>query len=113
MRLTAASVGSPPRLSLTLSSAACRFTNLGIGWGASTFGFIGLAITPSPFLFYKYGYKLRQMSRFAPCLDVDMREQVFEEERQEQERKEKDGDGASEKGQKTRGTAKAARDNRV
>lgn len=89
------------------------FTNLGIGWGASTFGFIGLAITPSPFLFYKYGYKLRQMSRFAPCLDVDMREQVLEEERQEQERKEKDGDGASEKGEKTRGAAKAARDNRV
>ncbi|KWU42925.1 MFS general substrate transporter, partial [Rhodotorula sp. JG-1b] len=89
------------------------FTNLGIGWGASTFGFIGLAITPSPFLFYKYGYKLRQMSRFAPCLDVDMREQVFEEERQEQERKEKDGDGASEKGERTRGAAKAARDNRV
>lgn len=89
------------------------FTNLGIGWGASTFGFIGLAITPSPFLFYKYGYKLRQMSRFAPCLDVDMREQVLEEERQEQERKEKDGDGASEKGETTRGAARAARDNRV
>lgn len=42
-----------------------------------------------------------------------MREQVLEEERQEQERKEKDGDGASEKGEKTRGAAKAARDNRV
>ncbi|GAA5863585.1 hypothetical protein JCM3774_006537 [Rhodotorula dairenensis] len=90
------------------------FTNLGIGWGASTFGFIAVAITPSPFLFYKYGWRLRQMSRFAPCLDVGLREQVFEEERQEQERKEKEEGGATEKvASGSGGSAKMARDNRV
>lgn len=79
---------SPFDETLTLV-ALCRYSNLGIGWGSSVFGFIGVAIAPSPFLFYKYGWRLRQMSRFAPCLDVGLREQVFEEERQENERKER------------------------
>lgn len=100
-------------LPLTRSHVAHRFTNLGIGWGASTFGFIAVAIAPSPFLFYKYGWRLRQMSRFAPCLDVGLREQVFEEERLEQERKGKDDGGANEKVANTAGSAKMARDDRV
>ncbi|GAA5993231.1 hypothetical protein JCM10908_004521 [Rhodotorula pacifica] len=72
------------------------FSGLGIGWGCTVFGIIGAVIAPSPFLFYKYGWRLRQKSRFAPCLDVGLREQVFEEERQEKERKEKGGDGVNE-----------------
>lgn len=70
-----------------------RFAALGVGWACSVFGFVALAISPSPFLFYKYGWKLRQHSRFAPCLDVGLREQV---KREEQERQEKEKNGGAE-----------------
>ncbi|BGP35356.1 hypothetical protein JCM10296v2_007192 [Rhodotorula toruloides] len=69
------------------------FAALGVGWACSLFGFVALAISPSPFLFYKYGWKLRQRSRFAPCLDVGLREQV---KREEQERQEKEKNGGAE-----------------
>lgn len=33
---------------------------LGLGWGNSVLGFIGLAFVPVPYLFYKYGEKIRK-----------------------------------------------------
>lgn len=39
------------------------YTNLGLGWGNSVLGFIGVAFLPVPFLFYRYGGWLRE--RFA------------------------------------------------
>lgn len=36
---------------------------LGVGWGMSVFGFIGVALAPSPLLFYYFGGRLRE--RFA------------------------------------------------
>jgi len=35
------------------------YTRLGLGWGNSLLAFIGLAFVPLPFLFYKYGERLR------------------------------------------------------
>ncbi|GAW20122.1 hypothetical protein ANO14919_096180 [Xylariales sp. No.14919] len=35
------------------------YTSLGLGWGNGLLGFIGLAFVPVPFLFYKYGERLR------------------------------------------------------
>ena len=32
---------------------------LGLGWGNSLLGFIGLAFTPVPWFFYKYGERIR------------------------------------------------------
>lgn len=39
------------------------YANLGLGWGNSVLGFIGLAFLPVPLLFYRYGGWLRE--RFA------------------------------------------------
>lgn len=58
---------------------------MGVNWACSLLGFVALACAPAPFLFYKYGWRLRQKSQFAPCLDIGLREQV---EREERERKE-------------------------
>ena len=37
---------------------------LGLGWGNSLLAFIGLAMVPLTFLFYKYGEKIRKSPRF-------------------------------------------------
>ncbi|GAA5844249.1 hypothetical protein JCM9279_001738 [Rhodotorula babjevae] len=70
------------------------FAALGVGWACSVIGFVALAIAPAPFIFYKYGWKLRQKSRFAPCLDVPMRDRV---KREEEERKAGKGENGGEK----------------
>ncbi|GAA6008917.1 hypothetical protein JCM10207_004025 [Rhodosporidiobolus poonsookiae] len=62
------------------------FSALGVGWGCSFWGFISLLLAPSPFLFYRYGWLLRKRSRFAPCLDIGMRERVEREQREAKER---------------------------
>ncbi|KAI6709196.1 hypothetical protein JHW43_008263 [Diplocarpon mali] len=41
--------------------------HVGLGWGFSVFGFISIALAPSPVLFYMYGERLRE--RFAVQLD--------------------------------------------
>lgn len=40
------------------------FENLGIGWGSSLLGFIGLATIPVPVLFYLYGERIRHKTFF-------------------------------------------------
>ncbi|KAI9647241.1 hypothetical protein NHQ30_003624 [Ciborinia camelliae] len=46
--------------------ATAMFTNLGVQWAGSLLGFLAIAFLPIPFLFYKYGERLRKMSRHAP-----------------------------------------------
>lgn len=36
------------------------YKSLGLGWGNSLLGFIGLAFIPVPFLFWNYGEKIRR-----------------------------------------------------
>ncbi|KIY63502.1 MFS general substrate transporter [Cylindrobasidium torrendii FP15055 ss-10] len=55
------------------------FHNLGINWAASLIGFIGILLTPIPFLFYKYGAAIRRRSRFSPCIDLKIAEQLAHE----------------------------------
>jgi hypothetical protein len=38
---------------------------LGLGWGNSLLGFIALALVPTPFVFWKYGERIRTSKRFA------------------------------------------------
>lgn len=57
-----------------------------MGWACSLIGLIGIIIFPSPYLFYKYGPRIREGSTFAPCLDIHMRERVEKEEREEKEK---------------------------
>jgi len=59
--------------------ATQMFHNLGVQWAGSLLGFLALAFMPIPFLFYKYGPKLRGMSRFAPT-DLGRRKSGVEDE---------------------------------
>lgn len=46
------------------------FVGLGINWAATLLGGIALLLAPMPFLFYKYGSRIRTKSSFAPCIDL-------------------------------------------
>ncbi|KAG0145916.1 hypothetical protein CROQUDRAFT_45074 [Cronartium quercuum f. sp. fusiforme G11] len=57
------------------------FNGLGVQWAATLIGGVSLLISPSPFIFYKYGARIRMRSKFAPSLDVQMKARVEAEER--------------------------------
>jgi hypothetical protein len=40
------------------------YATLGLGWGNSLLGFIAVAMLPIPWLFYKYGERIRTHPRF-------------------------------------------------
>jgi ABC-type transport system involved in cytochrome bd biosynthesis fused ATPase/permease subunit len=40
------------------------YSNLGINWATSLLGFVSLALMPVPWVFFKYGKKIRAMSRY-------------------------------------------------
>jgi hypothetical protein len=39
------------------------YSNLGVGWATSVFGFISVVLTPIPLVFHLYGVKLRSKSK--------------------------------------------------
>lgn len=41
------------------------YNNLGVTWAGTLNAFLLLALAPCPFLFYKYGARLRKKSRFS------------------------------------------------
>jgi hypothetical protein len=41
------------------------FNKLGVDWAGSLLGFLAVAFLPIPFLFYKYGERLRKHSSYA------------------------------------------------
>ncbi|KAH8999675.1 MFS general substrate transporter [Lactarius hatsudake] len=55
------------------------FVKLGINWAGTLLGGIALILAPIPFLFYKYGHRIRTSSYFAPCLDLKVAEFLMEE----------------------------------
>jgi hypothetical protein len=57
----------------------------GLQWVATIVGCVGIALSPSPFLFYRYGHKIRHRSKYAPGLDLKIRDEVLENERKEKE----------------------------
>lgn len=42
------------------------YTSLGVAWATSLLGFLCVAFVPVPILFYFYGARIRQKSRFTP-----------------------------------------------
>jgi hypothetical protein len=40
------------------------YQTLGLGWGNSLLAFIALALTPLPFIFYRYGERIRNSKMF-------------------------------------------------
>ncbi|KAJ3723760.1 major facilitator superfamily domain-containing protein [Lentinula raphanica] len=71
------------------------YTNLGINWASTLVGLIGLVMAPMPFLFYKYGARIRQNSKFAPCIDLKIAKEL-EEERKEKTQGKKISEDSSE-----------------
>ncbi|POR32931.1 Putative transporter, partial [Tolypocladium paradoxum] len=55
------------------------FENMGIQWAATLLGCIAVALAPIPFIFYKYGRRIREKSAYAPTM-APMPTQPFEEE---------------------------------
>ncbi|KAF7309338.1 MFS general substrate transporter [Mycena indigotica] len=56
------------------------FTKLGVNYAATLLGGVGLLLAPSPFLFYRYGARIRASSKFAPCVDLKIKKMLEEEE---------------------------------
>ncbi|KAI0036325.1 major facilitator superfamily domain-containing protein [Vararia minispora EC-137] len=50
------------------------FVGLGVGWACTLVGIIAVLLAPIPFLFYRYGSRIRGRSRFAPCADLKIAE---------------------------------------
>ncbi len=47
-------------------AAPRMYRHMGVPWATSVLGFLCVLLVPAPILFYKYGRRLRQMSRYAP-----------------------------------------------
>lgn len=58
------------RAALWLAPLLTSCPQLGVNWAATVLGAVGLVLLPSPFLFYKYGARIRANSKFAPCIDL-------------------------------------------
>jgi len=50
-------------------AAPRMYRTLGIPWATSVLGFLCVLVIPAPILFYKYGHRLRHLSRYAPTSD--------------------------------------------
>ncbi|KAJ7249746.1 major facilitator superfamily domain-containing protein [Mycena haematopus] len=55
------------------------FNKLGVNWAATLLAGVGLLLAPSPFLFYKYGARIRARSKFAPCMDLKIAQIIADE----------------------------------
>jgi len=52
------------------------FTRMGVNWAATVLGLVGLLLTCSLFMFFKFGSRIRARSKFAPCLDLRISEEL-------------------------------------
>ncbi|KIY65609.1 MFS general substrate transporter [Cylindrobasidium torrendii FP15055 ss-10] len=46
------------------------YHNLGVNWASTLIAFIAVLLAPMPFLFFRYGARIRMKSKFAPCMDL-------------------------------------------
>jgi hypothetical protein len=44
------------------------FEEMGVNWACTLIGGIAFFLAPMPFVFFKYGPRIRQKSKFAPCV---------------------------------------------
>ncbi|KAI9511524.1 MFS polyamine transporter [Russula earlei] len=55
------------------------FNNMGIQWAGTLIGLIAAVLAPIPFIFLKYGARIRTRSQFAPCIDLEIAKQLAAE----------------------------------
>ena len=58
------------------------FNGIGVNWAGTLLGCVALLLVPIPVIFYKFGAKIRQRSKFAPTLPVPAKEEREVEERE-------------------------------
>lgn len=58
--------------------AAQTFNNLGIQWAGTLLGCLAAVMIPIPFIFYKWGPKIRARSKFAPTISPEALEEPDE-----------------------------------
>ncbi|KAF2707952.1 MFS general substrate transporter [Pleomassaria siparia CBS 279.74] len=61
--------------------ATYMFDGMGIQWASTLLGCVALILAPSPFLFYKFGRRIRAKSNFAPAPDIEQDKRKDEESR--------------------------------
>ncbi len=42
------------------------FNGIGVNWAGTLLGCVALLLVPIPIIFYKFGHRIRQRSKFAP-----------------------------------------------
>ncbi|KAF2767214.1 MFS general substrate transporter [Teratosphaeria nubilosa] len=60
--------------------AAYMVKGIGIQWSMTLLGCVAVLFIPMPFIFYRYGKKIRKLSKFAPALDIEQDERRKDEE---------------------------------
>jgi len=49
---------------------------MGAQWASSVIGIVAALLAPIPFIFLKYGARIRERSRFAPCNDIEIAKEL-------------------------------------
>ncbi|KAJ7624415.1 MFS polyamine transporter [Roridomyces roridus] len=52
------------------------FDGMGVGYACTLLGGVGLLLAPMPFLFFRYGARVREGSRWAPGFDLKIKKQI-------------------------------------
>ncbi|KZV63930.1 MFS polyamine transporter [Peniophora sp. CONT] len=55
------------------------YHGMGIQWASTLIGLVALVLAPIPFLFFKYGARIRASSKFAPGVDLKIAAEIEEE----------------------------------
>ncbi|KAI0069220.1 hypothetical protein BV25DRAFT_1874835 [Artomyces pyxidatus] len=61
------------------------FDGMGVNWACTLLGLVSVLMAPMPFLFYKYGARIRESSTFAPCIDLKIGKELEAERRAQEE----------------------------
>ncbi|KAI0270438.1 major facilitator superfamily domain-containing protein [Gloeopeniophorella convolvens] len=61
------------------------FNGMGINWAATLIAGVALLLAPIPFIFYKYGPRIRAGSKFAPCMDLEIAKELENEKKKKLE----------------------------
>lgn len=62
---------------------AQMYHGMGVQWASTLIGLVALLLAQMPFLFFRYGARIRDGSRFAPGVDSRIRREIEKERRGE------------------------------
>ncbi|KAK0386878.1 hypothetical protein NLU13_5191 [Sarocladium strictum] len=71
------------------------FEGMGIQWAATLLGCVAIVLAPIPFIFYKYGPKIREKSAYAPTFPMGAHHGADEDESEETQGEKEEGHNAA------------------